>query len=159
MDKLQTNLEDLQAQKAEATAAIMRARSRCDQYTKSDIFRLQGKSTVAPITSHLRSAEEYAGLQSLHLCKVVAVKENIVSLCFDNEVELSIPCTRFIPDLKSAAVRLLATASSKAQASDDGEDTRLLFATFAKAIETLVLTASYSTLPSVGPPTERRICC
>lgn len=42
LEKLQTNLDDLRAQKTEATAAIMRARSRCDQYTKSDIFRLRG---------------------------------------------------------------------------------------------------------------------
>lgn len=94
----------------------------------------------------LRSAEEFAGLQSLHLCKVVAVRENTISLCFDNEVELSIACKRYVPDLKSAAVRLLPT---KAQHGAGGEDTRLLFATFEKAIETLVQTGSYSTLPSV----------
>jgi hypothetical protein len=44
LEKLEVNLEDLRAKKAEAIAAIQVARSKCDQYTKSDVFRLQGAS-------------------------------------------------------------------------------------------------------------------
>lgn len=46
LEKLEANLEDLRAKKAEAIAAIQVAKSKCDQYTKSDVFRLQGAPRI-----------------------------------------------------------------------------------------------------------------
>lgn len=92
-------------------------------------------------------------LQSLHSCRITSLKADGVSLCLDNEVELSFASKAMAPVLKSATVRLIPPRpeSAKAQAiMTSGQDTQRLFETFSSAVAALASSEDYTSLPPVS---------
>ncbi|KAL7420888.1 hypothetical protein Q5752_004842 [Cryptotrichosporon argae] len=91
-DDLQAKLDELEAVKREHVAAIASAKSKCDQFTKSDVARLQ---------------QEYASLQELHLWRPTRITPALFEAEFDHEIRLAVPCRVHVPDCAAARVELV----------------------------------------------------
>lgn len=82
--------------------AIGKAKSKCDQFTKSDVLHLQGMST-----HELANVDEYKSLQSLHLWRPISITPSLFSLSYDAEISLHLDCINSLPDISTARVERL----------------------------------------------------
>ncbi|KAK4685733.1 hypothetical protein P7C73_g4411, partial [Tremellales sp. Uapishka_1] len=126
LEKLDGQLSVTEAKKAEHLSAVSAAKSSCDQYTRSDVTRLQ---------------EEYNSLQQLHLWRPMEITPGGLSLTFDDEIKVSFASTDYVPTLRSALVEM--TSESK-----DTAATVNLFEMFKLMIGDLECAKGCSTLPS-----------
>lgn len=135
----------------------------CDQFTKSDILRLQGELSMRfGATSHDTAddfTDEYKSLQALHLWRPIQMTPTSFTLTYDAEIQLSIECDGYTPDLRSAKVDLLSldegVKAGRALGyvwTDQGESpTKGLFRVFEAAVAELATRHSTSETSLVRP--------
>jgi hypothetical protein len=92
-------------------------------------------------------SEEYKSLQRLHLWSPRHVRPDQISLTFDDEIHLLIPCVDYTPDFAQSKVELV-EKGGKARRYP-WEATRGIFEVYESALEGVKKAKGYQTLPLV----------
>jgi kinetochore protein Spc7/SPC105 len=105
LDKLDSTLTALVAQRSDHLSAINIAKGLCDRYTRSDVFKL---------------GEELDSLQSLHLWKVESVDQEEIRLRYDDEVRVVLPVGKGGVDIARVEIESVDEESSGSEGCKGG---------------------------------------
>ena len=145
---LQEKLDELEKTKNVCETRISVAKSKCDQYTRSDILRFKGWCIVQSSDSCSR-AEEYESLQGLHLWHIGKMGSDVIEMSYDHQLDLIIPCKDHIPDLNNASVSWnKANVPCKSKLRYSEESSRGIFAILEDEFKNL----KRKSLKDVSPP-------
>lgn len=159
---LQAKLEEQTRQKAEHIAAIADAKSRCGQFSRSDVARLQGQSLSLGLMSGTGAdscADEYQSLQGLHMWRVSAMSAHALELDIEGELALRFDCKDHIPVIGSARLSMFEMpkeaerVAGRSKKADKGKEERkaAMFRLLEAALEGLRAVGSSESLSQVSP--------